>query len=208
MKTQNGKRYRLILLSVLLVLALFLTGCPDSASEKDQVLPFPDFFRNLFNPGSSPSPSPGPSLAPSPNPTSSPEQNNPNLSATDSIEQSVFQQINSYRTSKGLTPLIRDDRMDVQARNHSGEMANGTVPFGHQGFDQRVAATQINYQAAAENVAWNQGYSDPATRAVQDWLGSSGHLANIQGNYNLTGVGVVQTSDGKCYFTQLFILSQ
>ncbi|MCP6759501.1 MAG: CAP domain-containing protein [Fischerella sp. CENA71] len=121
------------------------------------------------------------------------------------IEESVFQQINDYRTSQGLPTLTRNVAIDEQARTHSRNMANGTVPFSHDGFEQRIQSTGIPYSAAAENIAYNQGYSDPATQAVKSWLGSSGHLANIKGNYNLTGIGVASNSQGKIYFTQIFL---
>jgi uncharacterized protein YkwD len=124
---------------------------------------------------------------------------------TAAIEQSIFNQINRYRVSKGLRALTRDSRIDTQARIHSQNMASGKVPFGHQGFQQRVQATKISFRGAAENVAYNKGYSDPATQAVQGWLKSTGHRTNIEGNYNLTGIGVATNSKGEVYFTQIFI---
>lgn len=130
-------------------------------------------------------------------------------SVTD-VETSVFNQINNYRKSQNLSALTLHSTITEQARKHSQNMASGSVPFGHQGFsDQRLPAISkvITWSAAAENVAYNQSYADPATQAVQGWLNSSGHLKNIKGNYNLTGVGVAKTADGKFYFTQIFIKS-
>ncbi|AFZ24211.1 uncharacterized protein with SCP/PR1 domains [Cylindrospermum stagnale PCC 7417] len=127
---------------------------------------------------------------------------------TAAIEASVFQQINQYRASLGLPALTRNSAIDSQARNHSQNMAKGTVPFGHNGFQQRVQAIAIPYSAVAENIAYNQGSSDPATQAVKSWLNSPGHLANIKGNYNLTGIGVASNSQGKIYFTQIFLRSR
>ena len=126
---------------------------------------------------------------------------------TAAIEQSIFNQINNYRVSQGLPALTRNSAIDNQARIHSQNMANGTVPFGHNGFSQRLNATGVSYRGGAENVAYNQGYNDPATKAVQGWLKSPGHLANIRGNYNLTGIGVAKNSQGAIYFTQIFIRS-
>lgn len=124
-----------------------------------------------------------------------------------SIERAVFNQINQYRQGQGLSPLAWDNTISNQARIHSQNMANGTVPFSHNGFAQRVQeiAKVISYRGAAENVAYNRGYSDPATKAVQGWLNSSGHLRNIKGNYNLTGVGIARNAQGEYYFTQIFI---
>ena len=69
-------------------------------------------------------------------------------------------------------------------------------------------AKAIAYSAAAENVAYNSGYSDPATQAVQGWLKSTGHRQNLEGNYNLTGIGIAKNAKGEYYFTQIFILSR
>ncbi|MEH1777966.1 CAP domain-containing protein [Nostoc sp.] len=121
------------------------------------------------------------------------------------LEQSIFNQINSYRVSQGLPALTRNAAIDNQVRIHSQNMANGTVTFGHTGFSQRVIAIGISYRAASENVAFNQGYSDPAKIAVQGWLESPGHLANIRGNYDWTGIGVASNSGGEIYFTQIFL---
>ncbi|MBD2532128.1 CAP domain-containing protein [Nostoc flagelliforme FACHB-838] len=121
------------------------------------------------------------------------------------IEQSVFTQINNYRVSQGLAKLTRNSDIDTQARIHSKNMANGTVAFGHTGFTERVKAIGIPYNAAAENVAYNQGYTDPATTDVQGWLKSPGHLTNIKGNYEKTGIGVATTSTGKVFLTQIFL---
>ncbi|MEI1377992.1 CAP domain-containing protein [Nostoc sp. UHCC 0926] len=124
---------------------------------------------------------------------------------TAALEQSVFNQINNYRASQGLPALTRNSAIENQARIHSQNMANGTVPFGHTGFSERVRAIGIPYRAAGENVAYNQGYSDPATIAVQGWLKSPGHLANIKGNYDKTGISVASNSRGAIYFTQIFL---
>ncbi|MBD2502332.1 CAP domain-containing protein [Anabaena azotica] len=123
-----------------------------------------------------------------------------------SIEQSIFDQINQYRQSQNLPPLTRNASIDQQARNHSENMASGKVPFSHQGFEQRVQATGVAFKDAKENVAYNQD-RDPATSAVQSWLKSSGHLANIRSNTNLTGIGVAVNGQGVVYLTQIFIRS-
>ncbi|MCC5640658.1 CAP domain-containing protein [Nostoc sp. CHAB 5844] len=129
---------------------------------------------------------------------------------TAALETAVHNQINQFRASQGLPPLTRNSTIDNQARIHSQNMAGGRVAFGHYGFGQRIQAIAVTipYRAAAENVAYNQGYRYPATQAVQGWLRSSGHLANIRGNYNFTGVGVAVNDRGAVYFTQIFILKR
>jgi uncharacterized protein YkwD len=124
------------------------------------------------------------------------------------LEKSVFTQINQYRTKRGLKKLILSEKISQQARIHSQNMALGQVPFSHQGFEQRVMAIPLKYISAAENVAYNTGYSNPAKEAVSGWLKSPGHLKNLQGKYNLTGVGVATNEQGEVYLTQIFLSSQ
>ncbi len=122
------------------------------------------------------------------------------------MEQDVLLQINEYRQSQFLSLLRWNETIADYCRTHSLNMAAGAVDFGHDGFDDRVdgIAETISYEYAAENVASNN-YSDPVTTAVDGWLNSPGHLANIEGDYNLTGIGVAQDEDGVYYFTQIFI---
>ncbi|MBD0387373.1 MAG: CAP domain-containing protein [Nostoc sp. C3-bin3] len=123
---------------------------------------------------------------------------------TSALEQSVFKKINDYRVSQKLPKLTRNSAIDDKAMIHSKDMANRKVPFGHTGFSQRVKTVNIPYSSAGENVAYNQGYNDPVTTAVQGWLKSPGHLANIRGNFQKTGIGVATNSRGEIYFTQIF----
>ncbi len=123
------------------------------------------------------------------------------------LEESTHQKINQYRQSKNLPPLTLNATISQQARLHSQAMATGQVPFSHNGFDDRISAIaqSISYSRAAENVAYNQGYSDPTTQAVQGWLQSPGHRQNIEGEFDLTGIGISKNSKGEYYFTQIFI---
>jgi uncharacterized protein YkwD len=126
------------------------------------------------------------------------------------LEQATYDQVNAYRSSQGLPPLRLDERISQQARIHSQQMAEGKVPFSHDGFEQRVEviSTVIPYRSAAENVAYNQGYSDPVTVAVEGWINSPGHQKNMVGDFNLTGIGMAQNASGEYYFTQIFILER
>lgn len=144
-------------------------------------------------------------LSPSKNPSDTLVSQNSNSSSLRDLEVSVELKINQHRQSQGLSSLRSDQRISDQARAHSEAMAKGQVPLGHDGFEQRVKSTGILYTKVAENVAVNQGHSDPATQAVQSWLKSSGHRQNIEGSYDLTGVGVAKNSAGEYYFTQIFI---
>ncbi|MGB3268101.1 MAG: CAP domain-containing protein, partial [Microcoleus sp.] len=145
-------------------------------------------------------------------PVRSPEPNlmNTNLASSSlpDLEKAVNQQINQYRASKNLPPLSVDPRITQQARIHSQNMASGKVKFSHEGFEGRVKAISIPYQSVAENVAYNMGYSDPVRNAVEGWIKSEGHRKNIEGQFNLTGIGIAKNAKGEYYFTQIFVLSR
>ncbi len=138
------------------------------------------------------------------------------ITATSSFENSEFtnlvqqvhQQINQYRGSLNLAPLSLNALISEQAKIHSQNMAEQMVEFSHQGFESRIEALEDNldYRSAAENVAYNQGYRNPADQAVIGWIESETHRQNIVGNYNLTGIGIAQNQQGEYYFTQIFIL--
>jgi len=121
------------------------------------------------------------------------------------MERDVLYYINEYRTSKGLQPLQWNNVIYPLASEHSVDMAAHKVAFGHDGFDARFNAikNKLGYlRGAAENVAL--GHLD-AKAVVKGWLNSPGHKKNIEGNYNLTAIGIAQGNDGNLYFTQIFI---
>ncbi|NJL78197.1 MAG: CAP domain-containing protein [Richelia sp. RM2_1_2] len=123
------------------------------------------------------------------------------------MEKSVHEQINQYRSSKGLPPLKFNSDITEIARQHSKQMADKRVPFGHDGSSSRYnkISKLIAWNGVAENVAYNQGYRNPGKSAVEGWIKSSGHHRNIVGKYQVTGIGVAKNSKGEYYFTQLFV---
>lgn len=128
-------------------------------------------------------------------------------SSVSEFENSAFEQVNEYRSTKGLAALTWSSEIANVSREHSVNMSNGSVAFGHDGFSTRSATLQttVGWSGIAENVAFNNGHADPATTAVTGWINSPGHEANMVGNYTKTGMGVAISSDGSYYFTQIFI---
>ena len=74
----------------------------------------------------------------------------------------------------------------------------GGAQFGEAG------VFRLLFDSAGENVAFTS-FADPATSAVTGWLNSPPHKANIEGGFDMTGIGIVQNSSGVYYFTQIFI---
>lgn len=119
-------------------------------------------------------------------------------------QQQILVYINQYRSNKGLNALALNDGLNTIALSHSRNMCNGSVAFGHDGFNGRMSqAKRINpnLRGFAENVAY--GMQTPQ-EVSQDWYGSSGHRRNLLGDFSLTGIGVERGSDGYLYFTQIF----
>lgn len=123
------------------------------------------------------------------------------------LKLSVHQQVNEYRASQNLPPLELDSRISQEAVKHSEAMANGQVKFSHDGSKQRfeMISAQISYQKIAENLAYNSGYADPGKKAVEGWIASDGHRRNMEGDFNLTGIGIAKNAKGEYYFTQIFV---
>ncbi|HOX47245.1 MAG TPA: CAP domain-containing protein [Myxococcota bacterium] len=123
------------------------------------------------------------------------------------MEAQTHALINAERQAQGLPALAWEALIADAARGHSRDMSSGQVEFGHDGFDARVdaLAEQLPWSSAGENVAWNQGYPDPAAQAVEGWMDSPGHRENILGDYDRTGIGIAGDATDGYYFTQIFL---
>lgn len=124
------------------------------------------------------------------------------------LEYDVARLVNEHRAARRLRALTLDTVVASVARAHSVAMARGRVPLGHHGFDERATRVErfLTFTAIAENVALND-YPPPRTVrvAVDGWLRSSHHRENIEGDFDITGVGIARSRDGAYYYTQIFV---
>src|SRR5580692_2173027 len=121
------------------------------------------------------------------------------------ISREILFFVNEFRRSKGLPALQANSYISSIALGHSRDMLTGKSPFGHDGFRQRIdkiSSRLGKLHVAAENVA--SGPMD-AREVVDGWLHSPGHRRNIMGDFQLTGIGVAEGSNGMIYFTQIFV---
>lgn len=126
------------------------------------------------------------------------------------LERDVARLVNEHRTAHRLNALRVDSGLAAIAREHSAAMAAGRVPMGHDGFSARADRVErlLAYHEIAENVAMNDYGAGRTVRvAVDGWLKSPHHLENIEGDFNLTGVGIARSHEGAFYYTQLFVAS-
>ena len=116
----------------------------------------------------------------------------------------VFSQTNQFRKEKGLKELALRNELNAIAQQHSIDMANGSVAFGHDGFDKRntMAASMIKtIHSFAENVAYGP---TSAQQVVTMWKNSSGHRRNMLGQYKYIGIGIAKDKQGRIFYTQVF----
>ncbi len=123
------------------------------------------------------------------------------------IERDAEKGINAHRESTGRPAFRSDATVAKIARGHSRDMAKGRVGFGHDGLRDRVEQVQKHFEiaGAAENVSKQQRKEGHAEAAVNRWLESPVHLKNIDGNYDLSGIGAAMSKDGTVFITQIFV---
>jgi len=127
------------------------------------------------------------------------------------LEQRVHRLINEQRTRAKLPPLAWHEQVAQAARDHSKNMAERDF-FDHHDprlgdVDKRLTRFRIPWRACGENIFVLAGYSNPAQVAVQGWMESPGHRANIlTAEFTHAGVGVYYRKRDKHYYlTQIFI---
>jgi uncharacterized protein YkwD len=176
-------RHSLILILALSLVALNLTGCSDDETEENSSRTKP----RRSSPANRPTPSDRLEFA--------------------EIQRTIHEMVNQHRQSLGLRPLTLVPLISEQAEAHSRDMASGRAAFGHDGFKTRTEriAQRLSHKGSAENVASNRGFANPAREAVIGWLNSPGHRKNIEGQYELTGIGIAKNEGGEYYFTQIFL---
>jgi len=109
------------------------------------------------------------------------------------IELQVLTLLNEERANENLAPLTIDMRLMQAARKHNNDMAindfvSHTGSDGSSPFD-RIADSGYSMRSAGENIA--AGYRT-AEAAVQGWMNSDGHRANIlHSSYEHIGIGYV-----------------
>lgn len=142
-------------------------------------------IRTVRQKGSAPTLSP--SLSPSPTPSKvasgpglNPSSNQSPALISTAKESSpaagdLLQQINSFRSGKGLTPLSANSETCFFANIRVQEINSA---FNHDGFTNRINSKTLpypSYSSVAENIAMNSDSSE----VIPGWINSSGHNENM-----------------------------
>jgi uncharacterized protein YkwD len=117
-------------------------------------------------------------------------------------EQALATAVNSARAANGLPALTIDARLESAARDHAQDLLTNNA-FTHDFLKGGTAypfGTWIRWYyngcSAGENLAWGRPSLSPAA-AVQMWLNSPGHRANLLSR-SFTTMGVaLQSANGE-----------
>lgn len=126
-----------------------------------------------------------------------------NTPVAKTIEIEILELINNHRIGMGLNPLNNMNIIKSVAFTHTDYMVE-INQVNHDNFFQRKNSLIQNAGAVSvsENVAY--GYSS-AQAVVNAWINSAGHRANIEGNYTDFDISAEQNSEGRWYYTNIFI---
>ncbi|MFZ5988814.1 MAG: CAP domain-containing protein [Bacillota bacterium] len=121
-------------------------------------------------------------------------------------EQLTLDLINKERANAGIEPLKFDMELVKVAELKAKDMVEKNY-FSHQSptygspFDM-MRQFNVDFRTAGENIAGNRTVEG----AVKAWMASEGHRKNIlNGNFNYTGIGVVDSPTYGKMFVQMFI---
>lgn len=137
----------------------------------------------------------------------------PSAADVERLEAAVLCLINGERRDAGLTPLVADDQLHSAARPYSAEMVRETF-FAHESPSGSTLASRVGdtgYTAAGdfelgENLTFGTGANGTPRGAVQQWIDSPDHRANMlnprfadAGIGMAAGVPVEGRTDGATY---------
>lgn len=119
------------------------------------------------------------------------------------IEIEIMELINAYRIEVGLLTLNNNTVIKGQAYQHTEYMVTNNN-LSHDNFYTRKAflINSLGAHTVSENVAY--GFSN-AQSVVNAWLNSNNHKENIEGDFTDFEISAEKDSEGKWYFTNIFI---
>jgi Cysteine-rich secretory protein family len=120
------------------------------------------------------------------------------------VETAIVEMTNAFRADKKLATLKQSASLSAIARAYAKYLAK-SGKFSHtadgKGAGDRITAGQYDWCQIGENLALNsdsRGFKsrDLAKKAVEGWINSPGHRANLVAEHMTEiGVGVVASSD-------------
>ncbi|KAJ3223734.1 hypothetical protein HK099_000754 [Clydaea vesicula] len=115
--------------------------------------------------------------------------------------------VNQYRAQNGLSPLVGDSRLDDAAKVQCNAMAAyNNLDHSADGsrLGDRIEQAGYNWGGVAENIYNESGYgATDQQRALDGWINSAGHRANLLGDYTSVGHASCKTGN-TVYWSQDF----
>ena len=119
------------------------------------------------------------------------------------IEVEILELINTYRIGMDLVPQNNLSIIKSVAFTHTDYMVS-LDQVNHDNFFQRK--TSLVQNASATKVSENVAYAySSAQSVVKAWLNSPSHKATIEGDFTDFDISAEMNSQGKWYFTNIFI---
>lgn len=126
---------------------------------------------------------------------------------TDTSKARIFELVNEARAAEGLGPVSENKILEAQAEQYACEMIVWEF-FAHENpvtgttLGDRAREFGYNFAIIGENLAAGQR---TAEQAMQDWLDSPGHRANIlEPDFTELGVGIRLGGPYGIYWVQEF----
>lgn len=119
------------------------------------------------------------------------------------FELELMDLVNEYRVSKGLNALSIIEHISYVSAGHDDYMISVNA-VNHDNFNDRKINMQqvLGATRVGENVAY--GFSTPEA-ALNAWIQSDSHRANLEGDYSHFGIAVKNNLEGRKYYTNIFI---
>lgn len=125
----------------------------------------------------------------------------------DALQAAVLTLVNQERSSRGLSELTENGKLQVQAEDYACTLIVDDF-FAHEHPDtgqdvgDRADNSGYSWQVIGENLAAGQ---QTAQDVMDAWMDSPGHRANIlDARFTEIGIGVQQGGDFGIYWVQVF----
>ncbi len=109
--------------------------------------------------------------------------------------------INNARRASGKAPLLINNGVATTSRTWSAALRSRGALSHDPNLARNVARVVPDWRRVGENV----GVGNTVDSLHRAFMASSGHRANIMGDYNQLGIGVVYGSDGRLWVTVRFV---
>lgn len=119
------------------------------------------------------------------------------IPAVAGAEGTLLSRINNSRANAGLPPVQTHGDLTDDARSHTDAM----IASGGIYHNPNLAGVTSGWEALGENV----GVGSDANQLHDAFMASSGHRANILGDYNYVGIGAKVDDNGHLWATVVFM---